>query len=652
MNHSITLKTAVVGFLLAVSVVCGIVPQVFALAPYSESDSLKTAYELRISNAVDSLEKLNANYDYARYLDEQDEVDGSIHLLKQALKTAQNSEYHKEVAMVANYLAGVYIMQGEVESSTNTYLEALQSAEITGNNTEIAKISMNLAGNYNFYGDYTNAIKYGLYALETKESSEDWVRICYHYMAMSNIFKETGNLEKREEYNLLAYKMKDVEGCASNTDIAKIYNGLGGIAEERLEHEKALAYYDTLMVFSKEVGFDQGIGTALTNSSLIYMELNEYEKALEMVLEAEKYSDGTPYDTVFSNNCKIEIYMALGEAQKALDLALENISKEEISYYSAERLKSLRFLYELNFQLKNYDEAYNWNDSLQAYEEYLRDEDVRSTMEDLETKYQTEKKEQQIELLTTENLLRKRVMQAAIVIVIILVLLVVLITYILQIRKKQAKYIQGELQQQVLRSQMNPHFIFNVLGSIQNYMLSNDSKKAAGYLSKFASLTRATLEYSSEDTIALSDEISMLQNYMELEQMRKPGVFEFRMEYAEELEVDFIQIPPMMIQPFIENAIKHGFKNIDYKGDLVISFADKMEFIEVLIQDNGTGIQREIDSGKQHRSMAMDIFEKRRKLIQHKFNKDFNFELINLTQSNSAETGVRVTLTIPVLNND
>jgi LytS/YehU family sensor histidine kinase len=199
---------------------------------------------------------------------------------------------------------------------------------------------------------------------------------------------------------------------------------------------------------------------------------------------------------------------------------------------------------------------------------------------------------------------------------------------------------------------MNPHFIFNVLGSIQNFMLSNDSKKAAGYLSKFASLTRTTLEYSSEESIALSDEIAMLKNYMELEQMRKPGIFDFEIEYDDELEADFIQIPPMMIQPFIENAIKHGFKDINYVGNLFLSFRDKMEFIEVVIHDNGTGIQKDMNSGKQHRSMAMDIFEKRRKLIQHKFNKDFNFELINLTQSNSTETGVRVTLTIPVLNND
>jgi tetratricopeptide (TPR) repeat protein len=620
-----------------------------ALQSYQQ-DTARIEYETRISGATDSIDKLNAYFDYGMFLDAEGETENAITNLEVALQIAENSSNYKEMARVANSLAALYLMVGDLEVSTAIYKKALECAEKTEDNTEIAKISMNLAGNYSFNGDYNNAIKYGLYALKIKETTNNWVRICYHYMAMSNIFKETGNLEKRKQYVQRAYKMKDVEGCASVSDIAKIYNGLGGIAEHQFKHEEALAYYDTLKVFSEETGFTQGIGTALTNSSLIYIELKEYEKALEMVLEAEEYSNGTPYDTVFSNNCKIEIYWALNQPQKALELAIENISKEEMTYYSAERLKCLQFLYELNFVLGHYSDAYNWNDSLHVYQEYLRDEDVRSTIEDLETKYQTEKKEQQIELLTTENLLRRRVMQAAIVIVIILVLLVALILYILRIRRKQAKYIQNELQQQVLRSQMNPHFIFNVLGSIQNFMLANDSKKAAGYLSQFASLTRATLEYSSEDTISLSDELNMLKNYIELERMRFQNKFDYQIDYDENLELDFIKIPPMMIQPFIENAIKHGLKKRNEGGLLKLQIADKTDWIEFVIEDNGEGMPKMTTKPKGHKSMAMKIFEKRRKLIQQKNNKDFEYRIQNLKDLNQNHSGVRIIINIPVLN--
>ena len=130
---------------------------------------------------------------------------------------------------------------------------------------------------------------------------------------------------------------------------------------------------------------------------------------------------------------------------------------------------------------------------------------------------------------------------------------------------------QNDLQQQVLRSQMNPHFIFNVLGSIQNFLLSNDNKKAALYLSRFAALTRATLEYSASQSISLTKEIEMLKNYMELEKMRNPEKFSYTVITDENLEADFIQIPPMMIQPFIENSLKHGFADINYPGILTLS---------------------------------------------------------------------------------
>ena len=108
----------------------------------------------------------------------------------------------------------------------------------------------------------------------------------------------------------------------------------------------------------------------------------------------------------------------------------------------------------------------------------------------------------------------------------------------------------------------------------------------------------------------------------------------------------------MMIQPFIENAIKHGFQNIDYVGKLRLSITDKLEYVEVVVQDDGVGIGTTSKSSKKHRSMAMEIFEKRRKLIQHKFNKDFIFDISNLKNLNPQTTGVKVTLQIPVLDND
>jgi tetratricopeptide (TPR) repeat protein len=622
-------------------------------AVQNEQDSISedgsALFLLAIRHASDSLQKIAACYDYGMYLNEQGELGDAMFQLENALRIAENIQNHKEIAAVANSLASMCLMNGDLELSIQVYLKALESAEITGDNTEIAKINMNLAGNYNFYGDYNNAIKYGLRALEIKESTNNLVRICYHYMAMSNIFKEMGNLTKREEYVLRAYKMMDVEGCASSSDIAKIYNGLGGIAEQQFQHEKALAYYDTLMILSKEANFNPGINTSLMNSSQIYQELGQYEKALEMILEADTYSDGNPYDIVFSNNCKLESYFSLGETHKALELAKENIQKEEIVNYSAERLKCLRFLYEINFSLGNYQEAYNWNDSLRVYSDYLHDEDLLSTMEELETKYQTEKKEQEIELLTAENQIKQQQVLVFVALSIVALLILAVAVLLSYKKRRQQQLQQLSLRQQLLRSQMNPHFLFNALGSIQNFMYKNETKKAAGYLGNFARLTRSILEHSAEEFVSLYDEIEMLRNYIELEKMRLSGKFDYEIEIDENIETEFVNVPPMLLQPFVENAIKHGFKKMESGGFLSLKFKEKEDVIYVEMLDNGVGIEM---ASKQksgtHRSMSMQIFDERRKVLARKTKRNIECKITDLSNEVPAGQGTKVEVQIPI----
>ncbi len=226
-----------------------------------------------------------------------------------------------------------------------------------------------------------------------------------------------------------AYKMKEVEGCASAIDIVKIYNSLGGIEVQREAYEKALLFYDSLLVLSREADYNQGISTALTNSAGVYKQLGKASKALELAIEAEAYFGENPYDVIFSNNFKAELYQQSGHHKKALELANQNIHIEEINNYSTEKLKCLLLLYELNFVLSDYDQAYYWNDSLRATEGLLRDEDIRQSMEELEAKYETEKKEQQIDLLTAENRLKSQRIRAGTGLVGVLLIVIILTTY-------------------------------------------------------------------------------------------------------------------------------------------------------------------------------------------------------------------------------
>ena len=181
-----------------------------------------------------------------------------------------------------------------------------------------------------------------------------------------------------------------------------------------------------------------------------------------------------------------------------------------------------------------------------------------------------------------------------------------------------------ELEQKLLRSQMNPHFVFNSLTSIQNYVLGNYSYKANHYLAKFSKLLRLILENSRNNTISLQQEVQTLDHYLNLQKIRYEDKFDFQLEVDSTLDQEIIKIPPMLTQPFVENAIEHGFKPATYKGLLSIRFERAQDYIVAIIADNGIGIERSkrlrARKGVVHRSLATRISEERIENL-NRFNK-------------------------------
>ncbi len=620
-----------------------------------QPDSVDIAFLERFQNAKDNDTLLiDALYDYAEYLDENGEPTRSIEQFEKAMLIARNCNDHRRLADVGNYYASVSWSLGDCQKSNLLYLEALEHAKETGDVAIIAKISMNLACNYNLMGNYQEAIDYALQALKIKEASGHLADICYHYINLSNIFRENGNIPKWEEYLNKAYMMKDVEGCANYVDISKIYNSLGSLTHERKEYQKALAYFDTVMQVSRAHNFDQGISTGLSNKASVYKDLGDIDKALELTLESEQYFGNHTYEIIYNNNWKALLYKEKGDYNEALGLVQENFDRDDIQGYSTEKIKTLELLYQLNFLLGNYDQAYIWNDSLRNNESRLRDERVREAVENLEIEYATEQKESRIELLTAENQIKTQRMRMGSGILVILLLTVGMVLYMLKLRHKQALLVQNNLQQKLLRSQMNPHFLFNALSSIQSFMYQNETKKAAGYLGNFASLTRGVLEYSTRDFISLCDELRILENYLELEVMRMGGKISYQTEVDENLDCEFIMVPPLVIQPFVENCVKHAFSGIDYPGLIVVSIRKLENRVEVMVEDNGIGLENAVgNSAEEHKSMSMSIFKERQAVLEKKLGEPVTFELLDMNSLTSGKSsGSKVVITLPVITMD
>jgi LytS/YehU family sensor histidine kinase len=194
---------------------------------------------------------------------------------------------------------------------------------------------------------------------------------------------------------------------------------------------------------------------------------------------------------------------------------------------------------------------------------------------------------------------------------------------------------------------MNPHFLFNAMEAIQSFMIHNDTKEASLYLTEFARLTRSVITHTREETITLENEIEALTSYLKLQQLLKNNTFQFNILLDEDLEPEFMYIPPMLIQPFIENAIKHGLKDQMPNGKIELRITDRKNSIDVELSDNGVGYESSPKKKSGHISYAMQIFEERRKIIRQNTGKNIKFTIENMTQKGH-ENGTRIFLNIPV----
>jgi ligand-binding sensor domain-containing protein/two-component sensor histidine kinase len=211
-----------------------------------------------------------------------------------------------------------------------------------------------------------------------------------------------------------------------------------------------------------------------------------------------------------------------------------------------------------------------------------------------------------------------------------------------------------ELEQKALRLQMNPHFIFNALNSIQGLIGTENETQARYYLAKFARLMRQILDNSKHQKVTLETEIATLENYLLIEQFCNANSFEYEIEKNIKTELNFIEIPPMLIQPFVENAIKHGFKNRENqreKAKISITFHEKEHELICSICDNGVGRgkakENTSDFDKTHESMGVNVTEERLNLLEE--NERTKLKIIDLEDKNGNPTGTLVELTIPIL---
>jgi len=524
-------------------------------------------------------------------------------------------------------------------------------------------------------------------------------RLAITYGSIGVVCSEQNNYAKALEYYFKALKLH--EETKEEEYMAHTYNNIGIVYKEQKEYGKALEYYNKALWLQKKLG-DETSAITITNIGAIYLLRNENDKALESFNEASRIlktfdnqralgelhnNYGNYYVAI--NNCSkaeksyldaLKVFEGMGEkygASASLGYlgavyASHGNNKEAVKYLQkssalAEEIGVLEQLKESEKRLSEiYEKTGNAVEALEHYKRYSAAKEKINSAENIksmvreEMNYEFERKSalQKIEnekrqLMFDEQAKRHRLQIIFISLFILLLFGIVFLIYS-RLQLKKTLTLQRDLaeyEQKALHLQMNPHFVFNCLGSISSFIVQNGKESAIKYLSKFSKLMRLTLEYSKESLIPVDKEIEGLQNYLELEQLRFNRIFEFSITKDSAIEDD-MALPPLLLQPFIENAIIHGLVPKKQAGTISIDFSLSGDKMVCTITDDGIGINRsrklKENSVTVHKSMALEITRKRLEVIQAVTSKSANVEIAEITDSNGCPVGTKIILHLPI----
>lgn len=516
--------------------------------------------------------------------------------------------------------------------------------------------------------DQTITLAYGILK-ELEKTNNIYLKAQLHQeIGFGNLMY--GNFE-RANYHIrqcekLAFKIKDYDTYISAyIDYASIYLQQGQPKKAiRINHQAYLlcGKYHLMKTRAPYV--------CLANIGLAYSISGDYTKAMSYYKRAYHYF-------IHTNSLKNIINIAQGMArchQVAGNKKKELYYMEKALYYSKKlkacdvSSKTYDNLAEYYYNKGDLREAYRQKDSASFYYRSFINHQSILSINELNTYYDLNQKDLQLakNALSIErksNIIQKkrnevlyersknRIILFSSIIVLLLMILIALWKRTQRMTKEQSiKQRILELELKALRAQMNPHFIFNCLSSIQHLFLIHSEIEANLYITKFSTLLRSVLEHSQRDTISLQEEIEMLTLYSDLENMQFIHPFEFRIETNVSVDPSLIDIPTMILQPFVENAIRHGFSNKDEFYTLVLSFHDKDGYLHCSIDDNGIG-REATQKSKQleitaHKSRGMDITNDRLDILKIRFNLDATMRIIDKKNTDGSSDGTRVEISL------
>lgn len=562
----------------------------------SKNSVSKKAIELKEtlseSNPIATADKY---VELANELEKKEEYAKSEAYLKQALLLYQKQKNKDKIASTTRLIAQIQEKQNKVKEAIVNYQSASEEAVTTG----YSKINSNDASRLQN---------------TSPKAQADFLD------SNIKIFEKEGKLEDAA----IVYKQK------AEADLKADNKGL------------AIENYEKAIAVSKDK--PEEVLKLKSEISKVYVSENELDKAIEItkntISDAEKLGS---------------VSQQIEQQQTLADLYFKNENQED-AILLLEETYDLALKNGRTFDAKNamlalseyYRAKGNQTKAIELYDQFLTDFDrmvqADSTLVDAKIFQVTEEKIKQLEkerALKDELISKKNKFNYVLIgsVILMLILLGLIAKVLFSIKTKNKK-----IALQSLRREMNPHFIFNSLNSVNQFIAQNNELEANKYLTSYSNLMRNMMETSNKDFISLSNELEQMKKYLDLEHLRFQDKFDYEIVVDEKLDSDVILVPNMLIQPHLENAIWHGLRYRETKGTLKITFTEENQLIKVSIVDDGIGVEKskelKTQNQKVHESRGLNNVEERISLLNDLYHQQISYTI----SSGSDGNGTLVTL--------
>jgi len=580
------------------------------------------------------------------------------------------------------------------------YLKEAEQLALENNYNQLLFEIYNLIGqrlrNHSFY---PQAMEYHRKALELAQKINDKCLLSIVHNQIGVVYRRIDENSKGLEMHMKA--LQYAEECDDDFNISVALNGIGNVSLNLQRYRSAIEYFRKANVLSEGEGNLLGMAINVNNIGEAFLNLNQPDSALHYFFKSLDYntkigsrigqsicfnSIGDAYASKNQNRLALDYllkaleinleegdrmyiavsYMHIGEtylndnhlseAIEYLLLGLEEARKIGSKFVMENASKLLAEVYEKN---GNAELALKYFKQGAAYKDSLINEKNIFHLSTMEAVYGQQSQQNQIDQLSNEAVIQsakltkqKLWLWSALCFVLVLVVITGLMIHQGRLKHKNRALV---FHQRLLRSQMNPHFIFNALSAIQVYILENDMEKSSRFLSDFAKLMRQVLKSSNNEYISLKDELEMLHYYMNLQKLRFITPFEFNIEVDSELDKSKVLVLPMLVQPFVENAIEHGLKPLGGEGNIVIRFKKRTKGIIIEVDDNGIGIDYSDRIGNRHdnhESLALKITKERLDILEKDSKKKTVFEIFDKKSSDPFDQGTLVRFKLPIIYYD